>query len=75
MDLHLHIFVKSLKPDRKCTTATLYKLRLIPKWEMWQETYKDDGKVKLHNTDTEGAIESVHINGVSVLSGLNLEKM
>ena len=27
------------------------------------------------NTGTEGAIESVHINGVSVLSGLNLEKM
>ena len=24
--------------------------------------------------DTEGAIESPHINGVSVLSGLNLEK-
>ena len=23
MDLHLHIFVRSLKPDRKCTTATL----------------------------------------------------
>ena len=42
---------------------------------MWQEAYKDDGKVKLHNKDTEGAIESVHINGVSVLSGLNLEKM
>ena len=33
---------------------------------MWQEAYKDDGKVKLHNTDTEGAIESVRINGVSV---------
>ena len=33
---------------------------------MWQEAYKDDGTVKLHNTDT---------NGVSVLSGLNLEKM
>ena len=27
------------------------------------------------NIGTEGAIESVHINGVSVLSGLNLEKM
>ena len=27
------------------------------------------------NTDTEGAIESVRINGVSVLSRLNLEKM
>ena len=27
------------------------------------------------NTGTEGAIERVHINGVSVLSGLNLEKM
>ena len=26
-------------------------------------------------TDTEGAIESVRINGVSVLSRLNLEKM
>ena len=23
MDLHLHIFARSLKPDRKCTTATL----------------------------------------------------
>ena len=23
MDLHLHIFVRSLKPDRKSTTATL----------------------------------------------------
>ena len=23
MDLHLHIFVRSLKPERKCTTATL----------------------------------------------------
>ena len=23
MVLHLHIFVRSLKPDRKCTTATL----------------------------------------------------
>ena len=23
MDLHLHIFVRSLKPDQKCTTATL----------------------------------------------------
>ena len=23
MDLHLHIFVRRLKPDRKCTTATL----------------------------------------------------
>ena len=27
------------------------------------------------NTDTEGGIESVRINGVSVLSRLNLEKM
>ena len=27
------------------------------------------------NTDTEGVIESVRINEVSVLSGLNLEKM
>ena len=27
------------------------------------------------DTDNEGAIESVRINGVSVLSGLNLEKM
>ena len=27
------------------------------------------------NTDTEGDIESGHINGVSVLSELNLEKM
>ena len=27
------------------------------------------------NTDTEGAIESVRINGVSALRGLNLEKM
>ena len=52
-----------------------YKLGLIPKWEMWQEAYKDDGTVKLHDTDTEGSGESVHINGVSVLSGLNLEKM
>ena len=26
------------------------------------------------NTDTEGAIESVRINGVSVLTGRNLEK-
>ena len=42
---------------------------------MWQEAYKDDGKVKLHNTDTEGAIESVFINVVSVLSRLNLEKI
>ena len=28
----------------------------------------------LINTDTEGAIESVHDHGVSTLSGLNLEK-
>ena len=27
------------------------------------------------NTDTEGAIESVCINGVSAINGLNLEKM
>ena len=27
------------------------------------------------NTDTEGTIESFRIDGVSVLSGLNLEKM
>ena len=27
------------------------------------------------NTDTEGTIDKVRINGVSVLSGLNLEKM
>ena len=27
------------------------------------------------NTDTEGPIESVCINGVSALKGLNLEKM
>ena len=27
------------------------------------------------NTDTEGSIESVRINGVSALKGLNLEKM
>ena len=27
------------------------------------------------NTDTERAIESVRINGVSFLSGLNLEKV
>ena len=27
------------------------------------------------NTATEGAIESVNINSVSVLSGLNLKKM
>ena len=30
---------------------------------------------KPFNTVTEGLIESVHINGVSVLSGLNLEKI
>ena len=42
---------------------------------MWQEAYKDDGTVKLHNTHTEGSVESVHINGVSVLRGLNLEKV
>ena len=53
----------------------IYKLGLIAKWEMWQEAYKDDGTVKLHNTDTEGSVESARINGVSVLSGLNLEKM
>ena len=29
----------------------------------------------LINMDAEGAIESPHINGVSVLSGLNLEKI
>ena len=29
----------------------------------------------LINMDTEGAIESPHINGVSVLNGLNLEKI
>ena len=52
-----------------------YKLGLIPKWEKWQEAYKDDGTVKLHNTHTEGSVESVHINGVSVLRGLNLEKV
>ena len=37
-----------------------------------------DGYLQLQsnsvNTDTEGAIESVHINGVSLLSGLNLKK-
>ena len=27
------------------------------------------------NTDIEGSVESVRINGVCVLSGLNLEKM
>ena len=27
------------------------------------------------NTDTEGAVERVLINGVSVLSGLNLKKV
>ena len=27
------------------------------------------------NTDTEGAVKNVHINGVSVLKRLNLEKM
>ena len=27
------------------------------------------------NKDTEGAIESVGINGMSVLNGLNLEKL
>ena len=27
------------------------------------------------NTDIEGSVESARINGVSVLSGLNLEKM
>ena len=27
------------------------------------------------NTDTEGAVKNVHINGVSVLNRLNLEKM
>ena len=31
-------------------------------------------QANLVNTDTEGAIESVRVNGVSVLSGLNLEK-
>ena len=27
------------------------------------------------NTDTEGAVERVHVNRVSVLSGLNLKKV
>ena len=27
------------------------------------------------NTDTEGVVERVHVNGVSVLSGLNLKKI
>ena len=31
-------------------------------------------QANLVNTDTEGTTESVHIHGVSVLSGLNLEK-
>ena len=33
------------------------------------------GTVNPINTDTDGAIESVPINGVSALGGLNLEKM
>ena len=32
-------------------------------------------KPHIFNTDTEGAIESVRINGVSILSRLNLEKI
>ena len=35
----------------------------------------DDVQLNLVNEDTEGAVKSVPINGVSVLSGLNLEKM
>ena len=36
--------------------------------------YTNKVQANLVNTDTEGAIESVCIHGMSVLSGLNLEK-
>ena len=36
--------------------------------------YINTVKPHIFNTDTEGAIESVRINRVSVFSGLNLEK-
>ena len=52
------------------TPCGLFVLKLIS---------KDLGIKKLQsnpvNPDTEGVIESVRINGVSVLSGLNFKKM
>ena len=36
--------------------------------------YNNKVQSNLVNTDTEGAIESVHVHRVSTLSGLNLEK-
>ena len=46
-------------------------------WEMtiFHLVMRQEMQSKPINTDTEGATESVHINRVSVLSGLNLEKM
>ena len=39
------------------------------------ETFQKSKGSEPVNTDTEGVKESVRINGLSVLSGLNLEKM
>ena len=46
---------------------------IIPIW-LLTGIYENMMQLNLFNMGTKGAIESVHINGMSVLSSLNLER-
>ena len=42
---------------------------------VFQKLIQDRVQSNHVNTDTEGVVERVHVNGVSVLSGLNVKKV
>ena len=62
-------------------TGALILYISIGKFDFGPESYRDfretgpRSQIPSNHVHTEGAIESVRINGVSVLIGLNLEKM
>ena len=58
----------------RCRSDISHKLSLSRRFFLREET-NDSVQSNSVNKDTEGAIESIRINRVSVLSGLNLEQM
>ena len=67
-------FTSSKDPDK-----TLYGPTSCNPRDSFKASTNDQKRVKITVNpiimDTDGAIQSVHINGVSVLSRLNFEKM
>ena len=63
--------------DKVCSTRLIRTLSMAPSMSVLTGFDCIENEIQSNpvNTDIEGSVESVRINGVCVLSGLNLEKM